>query len=102
MTVRLYSGKFEDSSPTGGRSCWRPANETLDIDRLLDVASRELLTHPDWDEFAKLNRALAGSGGGNFVSLDTLIREARAARFGVREAHAGLYGGGLNFLVLAT
>ena len=86
----------------GGTFVLASANETLDIEKLLDVASRELLMHPDWDDFARINRALAGTGTGNFVSLDTLIREARAARFGVREAHTELYAGGLNFLVLAT
>ena len=79
------------------------ANERLDIERLLDVASRELLTHPYWDEFARMNRLLAGEGGGgNFVPLDTMVREAREARFRVREAHAELFDGGLNFIVLTT
>lgn len=75
------------------------ADKDLDIERPLAVASRELSMNSGQDEFVRIDRMLAGAGGGNFLLPGTLVGKARVARFRVRKAHSKLCVRGLDLPV---
>lgn len=84
-----------------GRFVLATANANIDIERLLELASRENLMSPGWDRFAELNRAFATTQTARFLTLDELIDEARTAGFSVCDTRTDFYLGGLNCLLLA-
>jgi len=84
----------------GGCFVLATPNEQLDMERLLRESSKELLAHPGFDEFRRLNLKLAGNPEAKFVSMDTLVEQARTVGFRVVECHQRHYLGGVNFLVL--
>ncbi|EXJ13304.1 class I SAM-dependent methyltransferase [Imhoffiella purpurea] len=87
---------------SGGRFVLATPNRRLDMERLLRESSRELLAHPDFPEFERLNLAFAGNPGAAFVDMDLLIGQSRDAGFAVLECHQRHYLGGVNLLVLST
>jgi len=85
---------------TEGRFVLATPNKRLDMQRLLRESSKELLAHPDFDEFQRLNQELAGNPGALFVQMDTLVEQVRSVGFQVVECHQRHYMEGVNFLVL--
>ncbi len=84
----------------GGRFILGSANDNLDIDKLLDKASNELLMYPDWEVYSTMNRQYAQNSEAHFSSLDELLSEVRQCGFRLQEAHSNLFLGGVNFMVL--
>jgi len=76
------------------------ANSALDIEMLLDKASKEWILFPDWENYARYNRQLAAKPEGNFATLDTLVSQLRDAGFKILDAHTHLFQGGVNFVVV--
>ena len=74
-------------------------NPAIDMPELLQAAEKELLAHPDWEEFKRHNLEIAQSKDANFIEMDDLIGQLRSVGFRVLEAHQKRYGGGLNFIV---
>lgn len=83
----------------GGKLVLASANNKLDIDGLLQEASRDWLLNPLWQEYAAKNRQIAGDQQCQLHSLDSLIGELREVGFEITDAHAKHYNGGLNFIV---
>lgn len=75
-------------------------NPSLDLFELIKQARKELLAHPDFEDFQAYNLKLAANPQANFVSMDQLIQETQQAGFEVMECHQYHFLGGLNFLVL--
>lgn len=75
-------------------------NAELDMEHLLQESARELIAHPDFDHFRRLNMELANNPGAAFVSMDTLVEQSRKVGFAVVECHQRHFLGGVNFLVL--
>ena len=84
----------------GGTFVLGTASDKLDIEQLLQNASREHLMSPGWRRYCELNREFASSSTGRFLSLDELIQEVRDAGFSVRSARSDFYDHGLHCLVL--
>lgn len=92
---------IRDVMRPGGRFVLATPNPQLDMDRLLRESSRELLAHPDFPEFERLNLEFAGNPGAAFVEMDLLIGQSRDTGFEVLECHQRHYLGGVNLLVLS-
>ncbi len=75
-------------------------NRELNMGKLLQDAEKELVAHPDFAAFKRYNLNLANNPQANFISMDTLIRQAQEAGFKVVECHQRHFDGGINFLVL--
>lgn len=83
-----------------GRFVLATPNASLDMERLLRESSKELLAHPNFDEFTYLNLELAHSPAAHFIGMDTLVEQVRAVGFRVVECHQRHYLGGVNLLLL--
>lgn len=83
----------------GGKLILATANHRLDIEALLQSASKDWLLNPLWEPYMRHNRQIAGNKTGTFESLDRLIGEVRGVGFEIVEAHSRFYEGGLNYIV---
>ncbi len=75
-------------------------NPAMDMSRLLELAKQELIGHPDFAEFKRLNLLFANNLSAKFISMDKLIAETRLCGFQVLACNQDHYLGGVNFLVL--
>ncbi len=75
-------------------------NPQIDMNLLLAEAQKELYAHPDFEAFRNLNLELSKNPNAKFVTMDTIIDEARHTGFKVIECHQKHYLGFVNFLVL--
>lgn len=75
------------------------ANKKLDQKKLFKDAELELMWHPDFEAFKKMNFKFSENPQANFVSMDELIKQVQLAGFEVINCHQKHYVGGLNFLV---
>lgn len=75
-------------------------NPLIDMPALLEAAEKELVAHPHWNDFKQHNLDIYNSESINLVEMDYLVGQVRNIGFQLKEVHANLYGGGLNFLVL--
>jgi len=73
-------------------------NNKLDMQALLDNA-KEVWFHPDFENFSKINLALANNSGAFFPSLDQLV-DLLNPYFSLQYATAEYFLGGLNYLEL--
>ena len=84
----------------GGMFVLATPNENLDMPKLLSNASRELIAHPDYEEFVHYNLQLVENPNAKFTPLDTLVKQAHNVGFKIHECHQRHYLGGVNFLLL--
>ncbi len=75
-------------------------NPSIDMQALLNEASKELIGHPDFSRFSEQNLAFVSNQRAHFVEMDELIDVVRAVGFKVLECHQKFYQGGINFLHL--
>lgn len=85
---------------TGGSFVLVTPNQQLDLHKLIKDARKELLAHPDFEDYKEYNLKLANNPDANFVEMDSLIEQAKQVGFSVSECHQRHFKGGLNFLVL--
>lgn len=84
----------------GGTLVLATANADIDIHALLQESHRELVRHPDWQEFKRHNLSLAGNSTARFNDMDTVVRECQMAGFKLESCHKKFYRGGMNFITL--
>ena len=75
-------------------------NNNLDLEKVLAVAEREQVGHPNFEAFKRYNLELADNKDINVMDMDDLIRQTHSVGFKVKEAHQKHFCGGLDFLVL--
>ena len=83
----------------GGQLVIATVNSNYDQTKLFADAEKDLMWHPDFAAFKRLNRQLANKPETRFVGLDTLIRQLQQAGFETEMAHCRHFLGGLNFVV---
>ena len=74
-------------------------NPYFDQQKLLHNAEKELMWHPDFEVFKKINLQLANRADDNFISMDSLIKQLQQAGFIILTAHTNHYDGGVNFVI---
>lgn len=84
----------------GGTFVLATPNTRLDMQAMEKEAKKELLTHPDWQTFRKMNAALSNNQGARFIDMADLVRQVLTVGFSMVSCHQSFYLGGLNFLVL--
>lgn len=75
-------------------------NQNLSIEILASELKKELIAHPDYENFLGYNLKLATNPQANFVTMDKLVAQVRQVGFQVQECHQQHLHGGMNFLVL--
>lgn len=75
-------------------------NKTLDMHKLLHESEKELIGHPYFNIFKKMNLSLANNDQAKFTSMDTLIQQAQSVGFRVHSCNQEFFSGGMNFLVM--
>lgn len=76
-------------------------NQSLDMGNILYEAEKELIAHPDYDEFKALNQQFANHPVARFIPMDQLIHQVRSVGFHIVECHQKHYMGGVNYLILS-
>lgn len=84
----------------GGLFVLATPNKMLDMPKLLRETDKELLCHPDYDNFKQFNLQFANNPNARFVPLNVLIRQVQEIGFEVQECHQKHYLGGVNYLLL--
>ncbi|MGB1237350.1 MAG: class I SAM-dependent methyltransferase [Pseudomonadales bacterium] len=84
--------------PIGGTFVLATPNPQLDMTALVNEARRELIDHPNFEEFVLLNQQLASEFEANLDTLDQVLNNARAAGFALVRASQEHYRGGANLL----
>lgn len=85
---------------TNGTFVLATPNTKLDMLAMDRQARKELLTHPNYEQFRKINLELTNNDNAQFIDMDDLIKQVQSVGFTVVSCHQGFYLGGLNFLVL--
>lgn len=85
----------------GGTFVIATPNPRIDMAGLLEEAGRELIAHPYYPAFRKMNLAFCANNGARFIELDQLVTELQDTGFELTEATQDHYRGGIN-LVTAT
>ena len=75
-------------------------NRSLNMKRLLTTLDKELIAHPYYPEFQRMNLDFCDNPRALFVDMDDMIKQVQSVGFRVKEVHQRYYLGGLNFLQL--
>jgi SAM-dependent methyltransferase len=83
----------------GGRFVIATVNPHYDQEKLFADAEKDLMWHPDFPTFKRLNRSLANNPQTRFVGMDALLKTLQQAGFGIELCHQRHFMGGLNFVL---
>lgn len=84
---------------TNGTFVLATPNLQIDMLAMEKVVRKELLTHPDFSTFSKINLELVSNTEANFITMDQLIHQLHSCGFTINSCHQSFYLGGLNFIV---
>ena len=84
----------------GGLFVLATPNQSLNMKQLLKTLDKELIAHPNYPEFRRMNLEFCENPDVSFVDMNDLIKQVQTVGFRVKEAHQHCYLGGLNFLQL--
>ena len=77
-------------------------NDEFNEEQLSHLAKQELLGHPHYEEFMKINYSIANTAKaeGLYIPLDSLIDQVKQAGFRIKTAHSQFFLGGASYLEL--
>lgn len=84
--------------PLGGTFVLATPNPNLNMQALVTQARREMIDHPNFEEFVVLNQQLASQFEANLDSVDQVLNNARQAGFELKSASQEHYQGGASLL----
>ncbi|MEJ1378976.1 MAG: class I SAM-dependent methyltransferase [Candidatus Sedimenticola sp. (ex Thyasira tokunagai)] len=84
----------------GGVFILATPNKKIDMPKLLRASDKEIINHPFYQDFRKMNLDFCNNDGALFVDMNELITQVQSVGFQVSEAHQRFYLGGLNFITM--
>lgn len=84
---------------TNGTLTLATPNPDMDMKLLLKESEKELMGHPDFEIFKKINLELAGRNHAKFLTMDQLIDESHHVGFKTIECNSNHYLNGVNLIV---
>ncbi len=75
-------------------------NPNLDMKKLLNNVEVDLLFHPDFDKFQKINTCLANNNNANILPLDELLSLVHTSGFTVLDVRSDFYEKGVTLVLL--
>lgn len=88
-----------DSLKTGAKFIIANPNNTLDMGLLLKEAEKDLITHPDFEEFKQHNVRFAEEMKCNFISMHVLIQQLQQVGFQILSSNTDFFKGGVNMVI---
>lgn len=84
----------------GGTFVLGTLNPALDLFKIDKEERKELIFHPDYQEFREHNLSIVENDAGNYLEMDDLVELLRSVGFKLMSCHQEFYLGGLNFVVM--
>lgn len=85
---------------TGGQFVLASINDAIDMPKLAQAVTADLIAHPNFEVFRQINLQIQQNQHAHLLSLDDLIQLVHRAKFKVLKCHDNYYEGGLTFMVL--